>query len=78
MVKWHISGLQLHNIHFRIVEKKKIQNLLNPQVALTDEYGNDFLFPPTSFTSEMLKSEEEKRKFVAKCETTDNRRMMNE
>lgn len=57
----------------------KNTNLLNPQVASTDKYGNDFLFFSTGFVYKWnVKAKRKKRKFVAKCETTDNRRMMNE
>lgn len=41
----------------------KYTNLLNPQVASTDKYGNDFLFfSPASFTREMLSTESEGKK----------------
>lgn len=59
---------------------RKNTNLLNPQVASTDKYGNDFFF--FHRLRLQVKCEQQrgvkKRKFVAKCETTDNRRMMNE
>lgn len=91
MKKWYIGRCNKTPLEKYEI---KNTNLFNPQVASTDKYGNDFyiFFSFSLLTSKMKKeeeknvlcdgdgsrSEERKRKFVLKCETTDNHGMMNE
>lgn len=61
----------------------KNTNLLNPQVASTDKYGNDFyFFLVLRWCWNVLCREWEERMgssyLIVKCESTDNHRMMNE
>lgn len=66
----------------------KNTNLLNSQVASTDKYGNDFYFSTPRLRVKCKKivfamllppwTKRAERKFVVKCETTDNHGMMNE
>lgn len=77
IVKWYIDQRckELKSIRG---EMKKT-NLFNPQVALTDKYGNDFgfLFVKSKWNAKnvFIYDENEKQwkgKFAVKCETTDN------